>query len=143
MNAFATGPVLVPWDFSEQCQAALKLAVEMTKSDVPIEVVYVSDSPANFLADVAWDSVKEDIIAKTAGDKFKNENAIELPDRVKFSTQFGNPGMEIVNYATQIKASVIVMSTHGRSGLSRLLIGSVADRVVHNAPCPVLLLRNS
>ncbi len=142
MNVFASGMVLVPWDYSEQCREALDLAVETARADVPIHVVYVSDSPTNFLSDVAWDSVKEEIIAKTAYEKFKKDVSPELVDRVKFETRFGDPGMEIVGYARDNQVSVIVMPTHGRSGIPRLLIGSVAERVIRMAPCPVFVVRS-
>jgi nucleotide-binding universal stress UspA family protein len=47
----------------------------------------------------------------------------------------------IVGHAKQLKADLIAMTTHGRSGLTRTIMGSVADEVVHTAPCPVLLVR--
>lgn len=53
----------------------------------------------------------------------------------------GAPGPTIVEAAIEIGADLIVMATHGRTGLSRVVMGSVADHVLHNAPCPVLLCR--
>jgi nucleotide-binding universal stress UspA family protein len=53
----------------------------------------------------------------------------------------GNPGDEIVKLAKKIKCDLIIMSTHGRSGLGRVLLGSVADQVIHHAHCPVLVVR--
>ncbi len=47
----------------------------------------------------------------------------------------------LLKCAREEKVNLIVMSTHGRTGLSRLLMGSVAERIVHDAPCPVLLIR--
>ncbi len=55
--------------------------------------------------------------------------------------RFGDPGHEIARYAEQISAGLIVVSSHGTSGLERLLIGSVADRVVRLARCAVLVLK--
>ena len=52
-----------------------------------------------------------------------------------------SPAQEIVEYAREIHADVVVIGTHGRSGVSRLLMGSVAENVVRNAPCPVLVVR--
>ncbi len=53
----------------------------------------------------------------------------------------GNPQLEIVRVAQQRGVDLIVMATHGRTGLSHALSGSVTERVVRNAPCPVLSLR--
>jgi nucleotide-binding universal stress UspA family protein len=55
--------------------------------------------------------------------------------------RIGDPGAEIVKVATELKAGLIVMPSHGRTGLKHLLLGSVAERVVRTATCPVLVLR--
>jgi nucleotide-binding universal stress UspA family protein len=52
----------------------------------------------------------------------------------------GNPGDEIVDYAAKIGADMIVMGSHGRSGVRRLLLGSVAEKVLHRTTCPVLVV---
>ena len=56
-------------------------------------------------------------------------------------TVAGDAGAEIVRTAKEWKADIIVMATHGRKGLSHLILGSSAERVVREAPCPVLTLR--
>jgi nucleotide-binding universal stress UspA family protein len=53
----------------------------------------------------------------------------------------GTPAAEIVRTAAEEKARLIVMGTHGRTGLDRLLLGSVAERVIRRAPCPVVTVR--
>lgn len=53
----------------------------------------------------------------------------------------GRPFLEIVNYAAEKSIDLIVIATHGRSGLSHVLLGSTAERVVRKAPCPVLTVR--
>jgi nucleotide-binding universal stress UspA family protein len=55
--------------------------------------------------------------------------------------RFGRPAEEIISFAADMKVELIAMSTHGRSGLARWAYGSVADRVLHAARCPVLLVR--
>jgi universal stress protein A len=55
---------------------------------------------------------------------------------------FGDPGQQIAIFAKEMKAGLIVMSSHGRTGLAHLLIGSVAERVLRLASCPVLILRS-
>ena len=53
----------------------------------------------------------------------------------------GDPATEIVRIAEEEQAELIVLGTHGRTGLSRILMGSVAEAVVRHAPCPVLIYR--
>jgi len=53
----------------------------------------------------------------------------------------GDPGSELVHFAERENIDLIVMGTHGRTGLTRLLMGSVAEAVVRRAPCPVLTLK--
>ena len=61
--------------------------------------------------------------------------------RARFSLRVGVPTKEIVAAADEEKARMIVIGTHGRSGLDRLLLGSVAERVIRRASCPVLTVR--
>jgi nucleotide-binding universal stress UspA family protein len=60
---------------------------------------------------------------------------------INSEVRFGQPAEEIISYAHDIHADLIAMSTHGRSGIARWAYGSVADRVLHAAECPVLLVR--
>jgi len=60
---------------------------------------------------------------------------------LKIEVRFGDPGHEIVEYAREIEAGLVVMASHGQSALRHLLIGSVAERVVRLAHCPVLVLK--
>jgi len=57
------------------------------------------------------------------------------------SIRFGPPFVEIIRYAREHAVGLIVMATHGRSGLGHVLIGSVAEKVVRKAPCPVMTIR--
>lgn len=61
----------------------------------------------------------------------------------RWEVREGNPAEEILQYVSEVQADLLVMSTHGLSGISRWVYGSVADRVLRHAPCPVLLVRPS
>lgn len=63
--------------------------------------------------------------------------------KTSWRANVGAPFEEIVKIAGEERADMIVMGTHGRSGLSRVLLGSVAERVIRQAPCPVLTVRQS
>lgn len=69
------------------------------------------------------------------------ERLREMGYAVKLDVQFGDPAQRIVQYASEEEVSMVAMATHGRSGLSRLVLGSVAERVLRGASVPVLLLR--
>jgi len=61
---------------------------------------------------------------------------------VSFDAFFGNPWSAICKYAEQTDIELIVVATHGRTGLQHVLIGSTAERIVQHAPCPVLVVKN-
>ena len=60
---------------------------------------------------------------------------------VSAQVRFGDPAQEIVDCADEEEMDLVVMATHGRSGVSRLVLGSVAERVLRHAPVPVVVLR--
>jgi nucleotide-binding universal stress UspA family protein len=64
-----------------------------------------------------------------------------LAEQVSRVIRFGRPAEEILSYADKVGADLIAMCTHGRSGLGRWVYGSVADKVLRGAKCPVLLVR--
>ena len=64
-----------------------------------------------------------------------------LPIPATFEVRFGRAADEIVIQAKEDKVDLLVMGSHGRSGISHLLVGSVAESVVRHAPCPVLVVR--
>lgn len=141
MMKYLVKTVIVPWDFSDMSKAALHAAINMVDSPDRIEVVHVTPYPAPMEPGVVWGTMTEGTIADNLNKSFdafaKQEG---LPD-LKFTLQFGDPGSNIVDIAKQRDAGLIVISSHGRTGLKRLLMGSVAERVVRLGPCSVLVLR--
>ena len=65
------------------------------------------------------------------------------PSQVVTAVRWGSPVEAIVDYADEQQIDLIVIATHGRTGLSHVLLGSVAERIVREAPCPVLTIRDS
>ena len=65
------------------------------------------------------------------------------PRSVVTTVRWGSPVEAIVAYAADLKVDMIVIATHGRTGLSHVLLGSVAERIVREAPCPVLTIRDT
>ncbi len=69
------------------------------------------------------------------------KDLVQAGVEVSSEVRFGNPPNEIISYAHDIQADLIAMCTHGRSGIARWTYGSVADRVLRVAECPILLVR--
>jgi nucleotide-binding universal stress UspA family protein len=121
----ARGPVvLVATDFSETAEEAFRVASEYARrSDGRLHVLHIV-SPAS------------DAAAEPRLDRLAAEIGDGVP--VVTAVRSGVPAPAIVHYALEHGIDLIVVGTHGRTGVSRALIGSVAERVVRTAPCPVL-----
>lgn len=141
MKKYLLNTIIVPWDFSDMSKSALEAALEMADSPDKIEVVHVTSYPATVEPGVVWGAVTEDTIMANLKLSFETyAKEVDLPD-IKFTATFGDPGSRITEIAAARDAGLIVISSHGRTGLNRMLLGSVAERVVRLAPCPVLVLR--
>ncbi len=133
--------VVVPVDFSEASEMAVRTAIEMAKSPESVRVVHVLLNDDSLGPGALW---QED------HDKFRLEKVMEHMTSflrqhhfggVRRDILFGDPGSTIVKYAKDCAADLIVIPSHGYSGLKRLLLGSVAERVLRHAECPVYVLR--
>jgi nucleotide-binding universal stress UspA family protein len=136
-------PIVVPWDYSDLSRDALLRAVEMVSDTSLIRVVHVSHIPSPYEYGVVFDDISEQTMSEELTKSF--HKAVESEPKLagqELVVLFGDPGHEICDYAGKEKAELIVLPSHGRSGFSRLLLGSTAERVVRFAPCPVLVLRS-
>ncbi len=135
-------PVVVPWDFSDMSQEALEKAIGLVENSDLIHVVHVTQLPPVMEPGVVWGSLDEGSIIKHCEDSFQAVLK-EKPQYsgVHFKVLVGDPGLSITDYAQTHGAELIVISSHGHTGLTRLMLGSVAERVVRLAHCPVLVLR--
>ena len=133
--------ILVPLDGSDRAELALPFAEELAaKLGSEIILLCVSDSAE------AEDYAKHEIyleqiteIAKRAAKKLLTNP--EQKVSIRSSVTIGLPAQEIVDYAEQVAVSLIIMATHGRTGVSRWALGSVAEKVMRASTRPVLLVR--
>jgi nucleotide-binding universal stress UspA family protein len=146
--------ILVPTDFSNcshvACDAALKLATTFGST---IELLHVEEPPAwqGFvipelvvnMPNEASTSLHEFVQTRTqrALEHLVEKLQREGVTQVRHRTELGEPGAVIVRIAEEEHFDLIVMGTHGRKGFERLIMGSVAERVVRRAACPVLTVR--
>ncbi len=137
--------VLVPSDFSEQAHEAVDYALELVKDSAQLTVLHVALPMETFSVGdpaVAWNVVSNTDRTGHLGKMFRERFADPKYDGVKFEVAFGSPADEITRYAQDHGCELIVLPSHGRTGLMRMMIGSVAERVVRLAHCPVLVLRD-
>ncbi len=139
--------ILVPIDFSIHSKNALRYAVPMAEQfGASLHLVYVVE-PTIYPADlgfgqVVFPGVEEELSTKSA-EELKSLIEDEIGDRVKaFSVvRTGKPHQEILQEAVEQNVDLIVVATHGHTGVEHMLFGSTAERVVRNANCPVLTIR--
>jgi nucleotide-binding universal stress UspA family protein len=134
--------VVVPVDFSDQSLAAVDAALSMVASPSDLHVVHVLPVLTDYEAGVLFNAVDDEARTKHSIQALRDRLSAAKFSGFQPHVAFGDPGYEIANYAEQLAAELIVLPSHGRTGLSRLLIGSVAERVVRLAHCPVLVLKS-
>lgn len=139
-----TAHILVPMDRSPMAKRALEHAVSM-HPDAEFTVLYVIDyieESYSARALVGTDELRERA-EERAADLF--EEAAEIADEqgveIETQTAVGDPSREIVAYAEEHDVDQIVIGSHGRSPMSRILLGSVAEKVTRRAPVPVTVVR--
>ncbi len=134
--------VIVPWDFSEHAKQTLRFALD----NIPpanVHVICVLEIPNPYAPDfVTPYHTEEKAIRECEKDFIAQAQPGNYPG-LTFVAAFGDPAEEIVQFAKQQNASMILMSTHGRSGIKRLMMGSVAEKVLRISNCPVMILPNS
>lgn len=137
--------IVVPTDGSVGTHRAVDHAVQLAASHgATIHAIYVVNTTryAGFSMETAWEGIdgmlREEGQAAIA-DVSRTAEASDVP--VETTILEGSPSTEIVRYAEDEHCDLIVMGTHGRGGLNRLLLGSVAERVVRSSMVPVLTVR--
>lgn len=133
--------ILYPTDFSERSEAAFQLACSLAEDYCArLVILHVVKTEVEIFAEGVLPYVPE-LQLVDLRDKLEDVQPRNSAIFVERKLVEGNPAEEILHVAEQIKADVIVMATHGRSGLDRVLLGSVAEVVLRGAPCPVLSVR--
>lgn len=137
--------ILVPTDGSEEVEQAISYAIDLAaEQGATIYAVYVINTATygSLPMETSWEGIT---------DMFKNEGqraidrveelAAEAGVPVEGALLEGTPSREIVRYAEKRDCDLVVIGTHGRGGIDRLLLGSVAERVVRTSPIPVLTIQ--
>jgi nucleotide-binding universal stress UspA family protein len=139
--------ILVPVDFSAYSLESLDYAVELARRfEATIGIVYVYQ-PTSYAVPDSFELFSPSQLAAMESEferrlqATRDEVVASGIENVETRLLMGMPATEIVSYAEANAYDLIVMGTHGRSGFGHALLGSVAEKVVRQAPCPVLTVR--
>lgn len=139
--------ILFPTDFSEGALNALPYAVDLAKSYGAklsmLHVMYdISTSSGLYVPHISVDEMYKEMEASARKEleRFGLDLRRDMKD-IEFTVLRGVPYEEILKFAEKNAVDLIVIGTHGRKGLDRVLFGSTAERVVRNATCPVMTVR--
>lgn len=140
--------ILAPVDFSEYSAKALNyvraFASEFNARVVLLHVVEPTVIPDNFgIVPPAYEEVGAALV-KAAEERLgrMRSEISPLADRAEVMVRTGRAPWEIVRVAEQVEADMIIITTHGYTGLKHVLMGSTAELIVRHAPCPVLTVRD-
>lgn len=145
MGAFRR--ILHPTDFSRASAPALRRAVALARAcRAPLVLLHVMTPPSPFIGEGTLPSSYAELLImarRSARRRLATALARVRRERVRVQAIFaeGLPADEILRAARRARADLIVMGTHGRTGASRVFMGSVAERVVRESRCPVLTVR--
>ena len=139
--------ILVPIDFSDYSKKALQYSIDFAKQfNAEIILVYVIE-PLMYPADLSMGQMVIPQSTVNLSEKSKIELELlaknEIGDQLNFDVlvKTGKPFIEIIETASETDSDLIIISTHGHTGVEHLLFGSTSEKVVRKAPCPVLTLR--
>lgn len=137
--------ILVPTDGSEEVEQAISYAIDLAaEQGATIHTVYVINTATygSLPMETSWEGITD--MFEGEGERAigrVEELATEAGVPVEGALLEGTPSREIVRYAEKRDCDLIVIGTHGRGGIDRLLLGSVAERVVRTSPIPVLSIQ--
>lgn len=139
--------ILVPTDFSPHSGEAMKYACTLAeKFGAELHLLHVVELlPVAYYEGAIFTAESEEKMREAAEKLLHKQPEPPWKDSLKvvYEVRQGTPFHEVVGYAKDNNIDLVVMGTHGRTGLGHVLLGSVAERVVRKAPCAVLTVRNT
>lgn len=147
-NSIRLERILVPIDFSEPSKNALRYAISFAKHfGAELLVEYVVE-PAVYPADLSFGQMGIPNIEKELRERGKKELRRLLEEDIgeglmaRAIIRTGKPFLEIIAVAREQNVDIIIIATHGHTGVEHIIFGSTAEKVVRKAPCPVLVVRS-
>lgn len=128
--------ILVATDGSEFSQEAVRRALALAKENsAEVTAVYVASTQRAWILKEALSREAKRILAQAK--EFADREGVSLNTRI----EEGYPFEQIIKVAKEINSDLIVIGSHGRTGMGKILVGSVTERVIGGAPCPVLVVQ--
>lgn len=134
-------PIVVPFDFSEYAMQALRKAIEVAGDSTLVNCLHVLPFITPTEPGVAWGMIDDGERLKQTLESMNQQLPASHFGKLHIDVRFGDPGSVVAERAKELDAELIVIGSHGRSGIARLMLGSVAERVTRLAPCPVLVVK--
>ncbi len=132
--------IVVPIDFSANSEKAIRAALDIATDRSAIHLVHVLYPLDAVSPGVIWgdmdDAKREQAVKKTFKKFLKQHDC----DGVQTVVRVGHPGEEIVDFADKLAAELIIVPSHGHHGMKRFMLGSIAEKIIRHAKCPVLVL---
>ena len=140
--------ILIPIDFSQHSKKALSYAASFAKQfGAMLHIIYVVEPviyPSDFaIGQLTFPNIENEMREKA---ELEMENLLKNSTikgfRLKKIVKDGIPFVEVTAYAQEEKIDLIILATHGHTGVEHILFGSTAEKIVRKAPCPVLVVRS-
>jgi universal stress protein A len=136
--------IILPFDFSECSQQALNYAISFARNfNSKILLLHVM-ALSPYVPEIAISMESDQVGLKKKLDEKVRSEVLKIKEQGIEAEGFcviGEPHSEIIEFTEKEDADMIIMGTHGRTGLTHILLGSTAERVIERAPCPVLTLK--
>lgn len=134
--------IVVPVDSSDECFLAIDTALQLAESPADVRLVHVIPELNSADPGIVWQEIDNENRRQHASDAIREKLSAAKYQGVEVDIEIGDPGHRTVEFAKRVGAELIVMPSHGRTGVAHMLIGSVTERVLRISDCPVLVLKS-
>ena len=139
--SFTASRIVLPIDFSDASLRAASAALQLAGGAANVHCIHVLQPLETISPGAVWGGVTDTQREKSVREhatQFLTDNGLS---EATFATRLGQPAHEVCEYARDVNADMIVISTHGYHGMKRVLLGSTAETIIRHAACDVLVLR--
>ena len=136
--------ILHPTDFSERSERARRIACALARDcGARLITLHVVSESSTLATEPAGPGSSAEVTRHTSAEESLDKLLADSTVKMEAVVDVGDPATAILRVATEIGADLIVMGAHGQTGLRHLLVGSVAEKIIREAACPVLTLRST
>jgi nucleotide-binding universal stress UspA family protein len=141
MSAVKKNCVVVPVDFGDLSFNAVDVALDYVENPQQVQVIHVLEPLPPTEPALLWDTIDDEMRKRNVQENLSAKLNQPQYQGIQITVRVGHVVEEIVDFSKEKKADLIVIPTYGRRGISRFMLGSVTERVIRFADCPVLVLR--